>query len=157
MSVETWVLVPGDEDYEVSDHGRVRSWKRSQPQVLQPLVRQGGYLTLSLCREGRRRSVTVHALVALAFIGECPEGQEVRHLDGDPANNRLGNLAYGTHAENMQDRLRHGRHNMASKTACPSDHPYDEPDTYRYPDGRRGCRACARDRARAAYVPVGAA
>ena len=32
----------------------------------------------------------------------------VRHLDGDPTNNRVGNLAWGTQADNMADAVRHG-------------------------------------------------
>jgi len=47
--------------------------------------------------------------VTEAFIGPYPPGQETRHLDGDPLNNSVGNLCYGTRAENMQDRVRHKR------------------------------------------------
>jgi hypothetical protein len=36
-----------------------------------------------------------------------------------------------------------GLHN-AIKTQCPSGHPYNETNTYRYPDGRRTCRQCRR-------------
>jgi hypothetical protein len=43
-----------------------------------------------------------------AFIGPRPENCEVRHLDGDPSNNRLDNLAWGTKAENQADKVRHG-------------------------------------------------
>jgi hypothetical protein len=54
----------------------------------------------------------VHQLVANAFLG-LPENQDelgvsrlvVRHLNGDPSDNRAINLAWGTHAENTVDRL----------------------------------------------------
>lgn len=49
-----------------------------------------------------------HRMVAEAWLGPCPKGQLVRHLDGNAGNNRVVNLAYGTHAENMQDAIRHG-------------------------------------------------
>src|SRR5271166_1685861 len=44
-----------------------------------------------------------HTLVLLTFVGPCPEGYECRHLDGNPANNRLRNLAWGTRLENAAD------------------------------------------------------
>jgi transposase len=52
--------------------------------------------------------VGVHALVALAFIGPRPNGQVVRHLDGDKKNNRPDNLAYGEKWVNAADARRHG-------------------------------------------------
>jgi hypothetical protein len=84
----------------------------------------------------------VHKLVAEAFLGVCPVGLEVRHLDGDSGNPRLGNLAYGTHSENTLDQVRHGQHNQARKQECPREHgPY----TGRHPRGDRYCRTCARE------------
>jgi hypothetical protein len=50
----------------------------------------------------------VHQLVLEAFVGPRPESCEARHLDGDPSNNKLDNLAWGTKAENQADKLRHG-------------------------------------------------
>lgn len=52
---------------------------------------------------------SVHSLVATAFWGPRPEGQEVRHLDGNPKNNRADNLAYGTRTENILDVYKTGR------------------------------------------------
>jgi hypothetical protein len=44
-----------------------------------------------------------------AFIGPPPTTKhEVRHLDGNPGNNALSNLCWGTHTENMQDKSLHG-------------------------------------------------
>jgi hypothetical protein len=37
------------------------------------------------------------------FVAPRPPGAVVRHLDNNRANNRLENLCYGTHAENMAD------------------------------------------------------
>ena len=45
----------------------------------------------------------VHQLILKAFIGEPPKGQEVRHLNGIPTDNRLENLEYGTRSENIHD------------------------------------------------------
>ena len=82
----------------------------------------------------------------------------MRHLDGNPLNNRWapgdeeeiralgGNLIYGTPAENCEDRdKKHGRNGHANKTCCGTcEQPYDEANTYVYPNGARGCRNCIR-------------
>jgi hypothetical protein len=43
-----------------------------------------------------------------AFAGAKSGNQQCRHLDGNPANNRLDNLQWGSPAENGEDRVRHG-------------------------------------------------
>ena len=50
----------------------------------------------------------VHRLVLEAFVGPCPEGQECRHLNGDPGDNRLENLVWGSPLENSLDMVKHG-------------------------------------------------
>lgn len=115
---ETWRGVPDWADlYEVSSEGRVRSLPRVVTQigrggspytrnyggrVLVTLPNDKGYPAVKLCRDGKKLTVEVHSLVARTFFGECPEGCEVLHLDESRDNNRKDNLAYGTHAENMQ-------------------------------------------------------
>jgi hypothetical protein len=155
---ETWKPIPGYEGaYEVSDLGRVRSLarvtdrgRRWQGRLLTPCPLQNGYLIVTLWRDGRQRSPLVHRLVLLAFVGEGPEGTEVRHADGSRTNNALSNLSWGTHSENQCDQVEHGTHINASKSHCPSGHPYDAANTYIYPGrAHRGCRACRREHSRA--------
>jgi hypothetical protein len=57
----------------------------------------------------------VHRLVLRAYVGPCPDGQEVRHLDGNPANNSVANLAYGTRSENIADMHGHGTARVGEK------------------------------------------
>lgn len=61
---------------------------------------------------GRANSMPVHYLVALAFIGPRPVGADVAHGEGDPTNNRLGNLRYATRGQNNQDVVFHGRRRL---------------------------------------------
>lgn len=90
----------------------------------------------------------VHRLVLQAFVGPCPDGQQVRHLDGDKENNNLRNLRYGTGAENTADKVRHGTMPQLNVTECPEGHEYTKENTYEY-KGRRTCRECQRARSRA--------
>jgi hypothetical protein len=68
--------------------------------VLKPRDTGDGHLRVVLGRGNRRQ---VHRLVLLAFVGPPPAGCETRHLNGDPADNRLDNLEWATHRRNMQD------------------------------------------------------
>jgi len=96
--------------YEVSDQGRVRSLPRNTTKG--GILRLGkdpfGYPTALLCKNGRRTKLRVHRMVLEAFIGLRLEGQECRHLNGIPSNNRLENLKWGTREENIQDKNLHG-------------------------------------------------
>lgn len=106
-----WKPIPGYEGrYDVSDDGRVRSyWRqpwRSTPQreLKQRMDTGGGYPTVQL---GRAKTFRVHRLVLEAFVGPRPPGMGARHLNGNPADCRLSNLAWGTQAENMADSVQH--------------------------------------------------
>lgn len=126
MTAEVWAAVPGWEGlYEVSTEGRVRSLDRIMmvrrhgkrvPQRYVGRVRsltpnRDGYLRAELSNgDGTRTTVSVHTLVLLAFVGARPDGMEALHRDGDPSNNRPGNLRWGTHAQNVRDAIDHGTH-----------------------------------------------
>lgn len=156
---EEWRAIPGtDGFYEVSDAGRVRSWhKRGTrgnaraeiPQALRPALWRGYPRVCIVETEHGKRTRLVHRLVAVAFLGPCPEGQEVRHLDGNPANTALTNLAYGTSSENAQDSIRHGTFHSPFQgvTHCVHGHAFDEENTYFSKLGRE-CRECNRRRNR---------
>jgi hypothetical protein len=108
---ELWSPVVGYEGrYQVSDHGRIRSLDSCM--VLNPQkVKRGGYLRVGLRdADGRERKFFVHALVLEAFTGPrpAPPNHECRHWDGDPENNALENLRWGSATENARDRERHG-------------------------------------------------
>ncbi len=109
----------GGRHFEVSSIGRVRSTDRymktrwSQPRLLKghilPIrLDRDGYWKVTLNLESKTQTPFVHRLVARAFIGVCPEGQQVRHLDGNPANSNVSNLCYGTPLQNVDDKYAHG-------------------------------------------------
>ena len=145
MTAERWLPVVGWEDcYEVSDLGRVRrTFKDNKASlgIMRGSVDEHGYPRVDLRRNDRRRNARVHRLVAEAFLGPTPAGQEVRHLNGDPSDARLVNLRYGTHAENMRDMVEHGR-SALSRTHCPAGHPYVGKNVWIDGRGARNCRKC---------------
>ena len=158
---ERWLPVVSYEGlYEVSDHGRVRSVDRFvnharsgtlrlRGRILRPAV--GGRhprACVVLSRDGIERTKAVHALVARAFLGPCPAGQEVLHGPAGALVNRLDNLSYGTHSANIHDKQRDGTDHMRNRTHCPLDHLLEPPNLIRSEarDGHRACLACNRGR-----------
>ncbi len=90
--------------------------------------------------EGRLQPA--HRVTYRILVGEIPAGLEIDHLCRNPGCVNPDHLEPVTHSVNQQ---RAGD----VKTHCPSGHPYDSPESrYEYPDGRRACRECARERAR---------
>ena len=119
--MEEWRDIPGFPGYQVSNLGNARSLdrmshgRRYKGRLLKPTPDERGYFG---CYPFGR----IHRAVLLAFVGPCPKGLEGRHRDGNKARNDVDNLVYGTHSENMMDRVEHGtanrgeRHGMAKLT-----------------------------------------
>lgn len=72
------------------------------------IYKSARYPQVMLCKNGKYGSKLLHILVCEAFHGPRPKGMWVRHLDGDCANPRADNLAWGTPKENMEDQAKHG-------------------------------------------------
>lgn len=103
----TWNPVPSRPGYMASSDGQVQG---PSGRVLRPMRDRGGYLYVFTYTGGRAtmRKLWVHRAVLEAFVGPQPGGCEARHLDGNPANNLLDNLAWGTALENAADKRAHG-------------------------------------------------
>ena len=71
---------------------------------------QRGHLAVHLYRKGIRQTIYVHQLVAAAWIGPRPSGQQVRHGSSGKLDNSVSNLCYGTQSEDGLDRRRDGTH-----------------------------------------------
>ena len=159
---ETWLPVINYEAfYSISSTGRVRSERRVVKHgdhtrivpetIMRTPANRDGYPTVRLSRDGVTSTVYVHDLVAAAFLGEKPNGQEVRHIDDLKANCHVSNLAFGTRRENLLDAVRNGRNRNSNKTHCPAGHEYSEANTYIQPaTGWRNCRSCRTHRTEAA-------
>jgi hypothetical protein len=120
--------VSGFPGYRVGDDGSVWSrWRRggrTHGYILSDVWRllvggidRDGYHKLILCAGGKRRHVRAAILVLEAFVGPCPAGMESCHEDGDNTNDRLSNLRWDTHLNNIRDKRRHGTHQTGEKHA----------------------------------------
>lgn len=111
--MERWKDIKGFPGYQVSDTGRVRSRINNRHGVgteyheLKPV--NGGKQNRKSVQLGRGNRRSIHRLVAEAFIPNPNNHPLVRHLDDNPENNSVENLAWGTQTDNMQDCVKHGR------------------------------------------------
>ena len=152
MSVEQWKPIPEWEGlYEASNLGRVKSLDHVaangctyRGKILTPSTTSKGYQVVQLWDAPRKNTARVHRLVIAAFIGPIPDGLLVRHMNDNPADNRLTNLKLGTPQDNMDDKARHGRNYWANRTHCNRGHLYSPENTYKKTSGGRECRECRR-------------
>lgn len=94
-------------EYQISNYGRVWSTK-NQIFLSESISSKYGHLQISLCSNGIGKTYKVHNLVLINFNRSPKENEECRHLDGNPKNNHISNLCWGTRKENMEDRGLHG-------------------------------------------------
>ena len=127
MNEESWRWIAGFPGYEISTQGRIRSWRKQVgvsgehhrrhewiimgvPQrILKGGTHTRGYPNITLWKDGRGYTRTVHRLILLTFVGPCPPGHEACHKDGIPSHTYLGNLEWGTKSKNALDKVRHGQ------------------------------------------------
>ena len=99
---EEWKPIPGYEGlYEVSNYGRVRSFKwSSNGKILSPSKCGSGYCFVNLCKDGKAKLRTIHRLVAEAFIPNPNNLPLVNHQDECKENNYFENLEWCSSAYN---------------------------------------------------------
>ena len=102
---EIWKDIDGYEGlYQISNLGNVKSLNyRNQgiERILTPKCNNAGRLWVELARNGDRKPMLIHRLVAMAFIPNPNGYPQVNHMDENPKNNRVDNLEWCT-AEQRQ-------------------------------------------------------
>lgn len=104
--MEIWKDIKGYEGlYQISSLGRVKSLKFGKDKILKPTHTYNKYMRVDLCHHNKVKKHKVHRLVAEAFIPN-PEGKsEVNHINTIQTDNRVENLEWCTHKENMNNPL----------------------------------------------------
>lgn len=105
--LEYFLPVKGFIHYSVSNLGRVCSTYRNRG-IKELHIRPSGYVQVHLYKQGKCFHKYLHRLVLETFIGQCPDGMEAAHLNGNPSDNRVVNLQWVTRKENHSHRHLHG-------------------------------------------------
>ena len=83
--------------YATKEGNILSSRKFNVPTIMKSFTDKGGYLRVTLLGETRK----VHRLVAIAFIPNPERKTQVNHINGIKTDNRVENLEWVTHSENM--------------------------------------------------------
>lgn len=107
IMTEEWRTIQDWPDYAVSNHGRIQritTYGRGVEGTIRKYLIVAGYPAVTLTnRDGRRKLIHAHRLVAFAFIGEPPSpNMEVNHIDADRLNPKLDNLEWVTKSRNRK-------------------------------------------------------
>lgn len=117
---EVWKPVQGYEGlYEISNLGRLKSPQKVvngkegrlhtlKERMLNPRVNQTGYYHTALYKNGKPKWYTVHRMVALSWIDNPENKPHINHKDSNRLNNRVDNLEWCTHGENMKHGFLYG-------------------------------------------------
>lgn len=99
--------IPGFEsispNHYISDSGEVISYRWGKRKVLKLSKNSKGYLRINLFQKelNKARAISIHRLVAMAFIPNPDNKEQVNHKDGNKTNNDISNLEWVTNKENM--------------------------------------------------------
>ena len=104
---ERWKPVYDIPGYWVSNKGRV--WSTISEMFIEGTALKNGHIDMTLRYNGIRVHRYLHRLVAEAFIPNPNNYPLVRHMDDNPYNNEVCNLAWGTQYDNVQDCI-HNKH-----------------------------------------------
>ena len=100
--IESWMLINGYDNYEVSSVGRVRNNRSGR--ILGQHDNGHGYMKIKLSKKGKLITHKVHRLVAEAFC-KNPDGKtQVDHIDNNKLNNHFKNLRWTTNSENCRNK-----------------------------------------------------
>lgn len=111
MENEIWKRIPGYSLYEVSNLGRLKTynWKGSgREAIMKPAIYRGYCKTMIKNDEGRTHTIQVHKMVALAFLTKKENDTEINHINGVRNDNRVENLEWCTHSENLKHSFKIG-------------------------------------------------
>lgn len=108
MMIEEWRDIEGYEGlYQVSSLGRVKSLISGK--ILKANTNRYGYKVVALYCNNKRKTITVHRLVAEAFITNPNNLQQINHINEDKSDNRACNLEFATPKQNANHGTRNER------------------------------------------------
>ena len=80
--------------YQVSTYGRVKSLANDKEKILKPVKNTRGYVQVNLYKDEKMKHMLIHRLVAIAFIPNTKNYEQINHKDENKINNHVDNLEW---------------------------------------------------------------
>jgi hypothetical protein len=100
------IEIEGFENYMITKEGKV--WSKKSNRFLKPSVTSNGYSLIKCVRNGKKINKYVHRLMAETFLVNPENKLTVNHINGIKTDNRIENLEWATHSENVQHSFDNG-------------------------------------------------
>ena len=139
-NIEIWKDIKGYEGfYQVSNLGRIKSLERDkflpdgtfhshlEEKILVPNLDGAGYPNVSLCKNGKSKTMNVHRLVAMAFLPNPENKPQVNHKDEVKTNNVVENLEWCDASFNINYGTRNERSVQNRRSYKLGNHPNAKP------------------------------
>lgn len=92
---EEWKYIEGFEElYAISNFGRLASFCSGKWSLRKLTNKKGDYLRVVLISSRKRKSISVHRIVANSFVQNPNSNKYIHHIDGNKQNNRAENLIW---------------------------------------------------------------
>lgn len=112
MTKETWKDIEGyGGKYQVSNLGRVKSnnfHRAGCSGILKPTTNSKGYVYITFSKDGKRKQIGLHRVVAQAFCDNPDNLPQVDHINCNKEDNRAVNLEWVTAGENSKRAYKNG-------------------------------------------------
>jgi hypothetical protein len=99
--MEVYKNIKEFENYSVSNFGNVKNIITGR--LLKLRIGRHGYCRVNLYKDGIRKTMEIHKLVAEAFLENPQKKRCVDHINNDRTNNKVDNLRFATHSENRRN------------------------------------------------------
>tara|TARA_R110000796_G_scaffold240932_1_gene362187 strand:- start:34 stop:597 length:564 start_codon:yes stop_codon:yes gene_type:complete len=104
--------------YIISNFGEVFSIKGKKVRQLKSSPNNNGYLMLTLSKNNKHTTHSIHALVGNAFIGLRTGGLTFDHIDRIKINNRADNIRLATNSEQNLNKAIQKRNKSGFQNIC---------------------------------------
>lgn len=110
--MENWKIINDYPNYEISNLGNVRNLKNKK--LLKFWISKG-YHRIGLYGGKKQKIISVHRLVAQAFIPNLNNKPQINHINHVRNDNRIENLEWVTNLENSRHKISYKKRKITLK------------------------------------------